>query len=157
MKGPRMSLNGKAVAIPLAPRGSEDSEFSKPKAALEEAGAQVVVVGLEEGQGETSEHDLEPVDKTVAQASAEDFDLLVIPGGTVGADKFRLVSGAIALANAFGEAGKPVVAICRAPWLLIEAGLAKGRRLTSFKSLRTDLENAGAIWVDQPVVEDMVS
>lgn len=157
MKGPRMSLNGKAVAILLAPRGSEDSEFSKPKAALEEAGAQVVVVGLEEGQGETSEHDLDPVDKTVAQASAEDFDLLVIPGGTVGADKFRLVSGAIALANAFGEAGKPVAAICRAPWLLIEAGLAKGRRLTSFKSLRTDLENAGAIWVDQPVVEDMVS
>lgn len=152
-----MSLNGKAVAILLAPRGSEDSEFSKPKAALEEAGAQVVVVGLEEGQGETSEHDLDPVDKTVAQASAEDFDLLVIPGGTVGADKFRLVSGAIALANAFGEAGKPVAAICRAPWLLIEAGLAKGRRLTSFKSLRTDLENAGAIWVDQPVVEDMVS
>lgn len=145
MKGPRMSLNGKAVAILLAPRGSEDSEFSKPKAALEEAGAQVVVVGLEEGQGETSEHDLDPVDKTVAQASAEDFDLLVIPGGTVGADKFRLVSGAIALANAFGEAGKPVAAICRAPWLLIEAGLAKGRRLTSFKSLRTDLENAGAI------------
>ena len=154
-----MSLNGKTVAILLAPRGNEDAEFSRPKAALEEAGAKVIVVGLEAGEGQTFENDLDPVskypvDKIVEDVNAEDFDLLIVPGGTVGADKFRMDSKTIALANAFGEAGKPVAAICHAPWLLIEAGLANGRRLTSFKSLRTDLENAGAIWVDQEVVED---
>lgn len=154
-----MSLSGKTVAILLAPRGNEDAEFSKPKAALEEAGATVVVVGLESGEGETFENDLDPVakypiDKTLDEVNADDFDLLVVPGGTVGADKFRLDSKTIAFANAFGDQGKPVAAICHAPWLLIEAGLAKGRRLTSFKSLRTDLENAGAIWVDVEVAED---
>lgn len=154
-----MSLNGKTVAILLAPRGSEDAEFTKPKAALEAAGAKVVVVGMEAGEGETFANDLNPVakypiDATLDDVSAEDFDLLVVPGGTVGADKFRLDSKTIAFTNAFGDLGKPVAAICHAPWLLIEAGLAKGRRLTSYKSLRTDLENAGAIWVDVEVAED---
>ena len=154
-----MSLKDKTAAILLAPRGSEDSEFHTPKKALEEAGVRVVVVGLEEGDGQTFKNDLDPVarynvDKVASEAAAEDYDLLIIPGGTVGADKFRSEAAAIALTNAFGEAGKPVAAICHAPWLLIEAGLVKGRRLTSFKSLRTDLENAGGIWVDAAVVED---
>ena len=154
-----MSLSGKTVAILLAPRGNEDAEFSEPKKALEEAGAKVVVVGLEAGEGETFKNDLDPVakykvDKTLDEVKAEDFDLLVVPGGTVGADKFRAEAKVIAFANAFGNSSKPVAAICHAPWLLIEAGLVKGRRLTSFKSLRTDLENAGAIWVDVEVSED---
>lgn len=152
-------LNDKTVAILLAPRGTEDPEFTQPKAALEQAGAKVVVVGLEAGEGQTFKNDLDPagryrIDKTLNEVSADQFDLLVVPGGTVGADKFRLDSKAIAFANAFGDQGKPVAAICHAPWLLIEAGLVKGRRVTSYRSLRTDLANAGAIWVDQEVCED---
>ena len=154
-----MSLSDKTVAILLAPRGNEDSEFAKPKKALEEAGAKVVLIGMEAGEGETFEGDLDPVtkypvDKLVGEVSADDFDLLVIPGGTVGADKFRSDEKVVAFTKAFAAQDKAIAAICHAPWLLVEAGLVQGKTLTSFASLQTDIKNAGGNWVDKEVVED---
>ena len=152
-----MAIGDKTVAILLAPRGNEDPEFIKPYEALKAAGAKLVVVGLEAGEGETVNNDLDPgnkyaIDKTVDQVSVGEFDLLIVPGGTVGADTFRADEKVVALAKAFGDEGKTVAAICHAPWLLIEAELVKGKTLTSFPSLKTDLKNAGATWVDQEVV-----
>lgn len=153
-----MTLQGKKVAILIAPRGTEDPEFAKPKAAVEKAGAEVVVLGLEEGKAETVNNDLDsgskyPVDKLVDTVSASDFDGLVVPGGTVGADKLRASKAAVALVGAMLDSGKPVAVICHGPWTVVEAGKAKGRTLTSFPTLRTDIENAGGTWVDQQVVE----
>lgn len=154
-----MKLDGKKVAILIAPRGSEDSEFAKPKEALEKAGAHVTVVGLEKGKAKTVKNDIDPaaeydVDQTVDAVSAEDFDAVVIPGGTVGADKLRGDEKTVAFVRDFFEQGKPVAAICHGPWVLAEADVIEGRELTSFKSLRTDLINAGADWVDEEVVVD---
>lgn len=154
-----MSLHGKHVAILIAPRGTEDSEFTQPRQALEQAGAKVTVLGLEDGQAQTVSNDLDPagqhaVDALVEAATAEDFDAIVIPGGTVGADKLRAQDKVTALVKAIAASGKPVAAICHGPWVLIEAGVAKGRTLTSFPSLKTDLTNAGAHWVDKAVVID---
>ena len=153
-----MALSDKTIAILLAPRGNEEPEFAKPRDALVEAGATVVVVGLEPGEGETFNNDLDPggkypVDKTLDQVSADEFDLLVVPGGTVGADTFRAEAKVVAFAKAFAEQGKPIAAICHAPWLLIEAGVVDGKTLTSFPSLKTDITNAGGTWVDKEVVE----
>jgi len=153
-----MTLDGKKIAILIAPRGTEDPEFSKPKAAVEKAGGEVVVLGLEEGKAETVNNDLDSaskyeVDRTVDSVSASEFDGLVVPGGTVGADKLRASKAAVALVGAMLDAGKPVAVICHGPWAVVEAGKAKGRTLTSFPTLQTDLENAGATWVDQEVVE----
>lgn len=154
-----MDVNGKKVAILIAPRGTEESEFAQPKAALEAAGAAVTVVGLETGKARTVKSDLDPagehaVDRTAAEVSADDFDAVVVPGGTVGADKLRADEKAVAFVRAFAEAGKPVAAICHGPWVLAEADVVEGRRLTSYPSLRTDLENAGAEWTDAAVVVD---
>ena len=154
-----MSLKGKHVAILIAPRGTEDSEFIQPLKALEKAGASVTVLGLENGKAETFENDLDPVgkhavDKLVEAVSAEDFDAIVIPGGTVGADKLRAETQVTALVKAFASSGKPVAAICHGPWVLIEAGVAQGRTLTSFPSLKTDITNAGGHWVDKEVAID---
>lgn len=154
-----MAVSDKSVAILLAPRGNEDSEFSKPKKALEDAGAKVTVVGMEAGEGETFENDLDPVakyrvDKLASEVEAKDFDLLVIPGGTVGADKFRADEAVVGFTKAFADQGKTIAAICHAPWLLVEAGLVKGKTLTSFASVQTDISNAGGTWVDKEVVED---
>jgi len=152
-----MSLEGKKVAVLIAPRGTEDPEFAKPKAAVEKAGGEVVVIGLEDGKAETVNQDLDSgskykVDTVVDQVSASDYDALVVPGGTVGADKLRASKAAVALVGAMLDAGKPVAVICHGPWVVIEAGRAEGRTLTSFPTLRTDIENAGGTWVDREVV-----
>lgn len=154
-----MNLTGKNIAILIAPRGTEDPEFTKPKAAVTEAGATVTVISLEPNEAKTVNHDLEPassypVDKTIDQVSASAFDGLVIPGGCVGADKLRGSKAVVQFVHDFFAQGKPVGAICHAPWALVEAGVVKGRKLTSFPTLRTDIGNAGGAWVDQEVVVD---
>lgn len=154
-----MSLNNRSIALLIAPRGTEEPEFVKPKQALEQAGAKVTVIGLEGGMAKTNNNDLDPggsyqVDKSFADVSAADFDGLVIPGGSVGADKLRGSDEAVAFVRAFFEAGKPVGAICHAPWLLVEADVLDGRTLTSFATVKTDIENAGGTWVDEEVVVD---
>ena len=150
-------LDGVRVAI-LATDGFEQSELFEPKKALEEAGATVSVVSLEPGEikgwnhtnwGETIE-----VDLTVGEARAEDFDALQLPGGVMNPDKLRMNEQAVNFVKAFFDAGKPVGAICHAPWTLIEAGVVSGRTVTSYASIRKDLENAGAKWVDREVVTD---
>ena len=154
-----MSLNGKKIAILIAPRGTEDPEFAKPKAAVEAAGGVVTVVGLEAGEAKTVNHDLDPgstyqVDKAIEDVSVADFDALLIPGGCVGADKLRGSDKVVTLVKGFFDAGKPAGVICHAPWTLIEAGVVKGRTLTSYPTLQTDIENAGGTWVDREVVVD---
>lgn len=152
------SLQGKAVAI-LAADGVEKVELEQPRAALSQEGAQVEVVSLKPGEIQARNHDLEPagkfgVDRAVSDASVDDFDALVLPGGTVNPDKLRLDDSAVAFVRDFVESGKPVAAICHGPWTLVEAGVVEGRTLTSYPSIRTDLRNAGANVVDEEVVVD---
>ncbi len=154
-----MTLEGKTIAILIAPRGTEDPEFAKPKAAIEEAGGTVTVISLEKGEAKTNNQDLDPgstypIDRAIGDVSAADFDALVIPGGCVGADKLRASDAVVDFVRDFFEQEKPVAAICHAPWVLIEADVVEGRTLTSFPSLRTDIENAGGDWVDREVVVD---
>ena len=154
-----MKLDGKKIAILIAPRGTEDPEFAKPKAAVEAAGGAVTVVSLQAGDAQTVNNDLDPastypVDKTVGEVSADQFNGLILPGGCVGADKLRSSDAVVTFVKAFFDAGKPVAVICHAPWTLIEAGVVKGRTLTSYPTLQTDIENAGGTWVDREVVVD---
>lgn len=154
-----MTLSGKTIAILIAPRGTEDPEFAKPKAAVEAAGGTVTVISLETGEAQTVNNDLDPgssytVDKAIGDIAAADFDGLIIPGGTVGADKLRGSDAVVAFVRDFFAAGKPVAAICHAPWTLIEADQLQGRTLTSYPTLATDIRNAGGSWVDQEVVVD---
>ena len=150
-------LSNVAVAI-LATDGFEQAELLEPKKALEEAGATVHVVSPESGQIKGWDEDdwgqSVPVDKALADADAADYAALVLPGGQINPDTLRINDDALDFVRAFASAGKPVAAICHAPWLVVEAGLAKGRRMTSFKSIRTDLRNAGATVVDESVVRD---
>lgn len=150
-------LNGKKVAI-LATNGFEQVELFEPKKALEEAGAEVSIVSLESGEikgwDKTDWGKSIKVDLTVDQADADDFDALQLPGGVMNPDKLRMNDKAVNFVKSFFTAGKPVAAICHAPWTLIEADVVKGKTLTSWASLQTDLENAGAKWVDQEVVVD---
>ncbi len=151
-------LNGKKVAI-LAADGVEKVELEQPRAALEEAGATVELLSLKSGEIQARNHDLEPagtfpVDREVSQVSVDDYDGLILPGGTVNPDKLRLDSSAVSFVRDFVDSGKPVAAICHGPWTLVEAGVAKGRTLTSYPSIRTDLRNAGANVVDEEVVVD---
>lgn len=151
-------LQGKRIAI-LAADGVEKAELEQPRAALLQAGAQVEVVSLRSGEIQAREHDLDPagrfaVDRAVADASVGEFDGLVLPGGTVNPDKLRSDSAAVSFVRDFVESGKPVAAICHGPWTLVEAGVVKGRTLTSYRSIRTDLRNAGANIVDEEVVVD---
>ena len=152
-------LSGKTVAI-LAADGFEQAELFTPKAELEKAGAKTVVVSLEPGTIQGFDHDTPdktcPVDKTLSDVSPDQFDALMLPGGVANPDKTRTLPQVQAFVRAFFDAGKPVGAICHAPWVLIDAGVAKGRKLTSFKSIRTDLKNAGAEVVDAEVVVDGV-
>ena len=152
-------LEGRKVALLIAPEGTEEAEFSEPKKALEAAGATVHVVSSQTGEVKTVNHDLEPggsytADQSFDDVSASDYDALVIPGGTVGADKLRGTPEAVTFIHGFFEQGKPVGAICHAPWTLIEAGVVEGRTLTSYPTLQTDLRNAGATWKDEEVVTD---
>ncbi|SMF94379.1 protease I [Methylomagnum ishizawai] len=148
---------GKKVAI-LVESGFEQSELIEPRRALEQAGAEASVVSPTAGRvkawhaadwGENV-----PVDVPLAQASPDQFDALLLPGGVINPDKLRMNPEAVAFVHGFFDAGKPVAAICHGPWTLIDAGVVRGRRLTSWPSLKRDLQNAGAEWVDQAVVVD---
>jgi len=152
------SLQGKKVAV-LAADGVEKVEFETPRAQLTENGAHVALLSLKTGDIQARNHDLEPagtirVDQAVSEASVDDFDALVLPGGTVNPDKLRLDESAVAFVRDFVNSGKPVAAICHGPWTLVEAGVVAGRTMTSYPSIRTDLRNAGATVVDEEVVVD---
>lgn len=142
----------------MATDGFEQSELQVPLEKLKEAGADVRIASLKEGQikgwDEDDWGDKVDVDLLIANARADDFDALVLPGGQINPDLLRVDEKAIALIQAFAEAEKPVAAICHAPWLLVEAGLAKGRNMTSYKSIRTDVANGGAQVCDKEVVID---
>lgn len=148
-------LNGLKVAI-LATDGFEQSELLKPKQALKEAGAEVSIVSLKTGEikgwNENNWGETVAVDLTLENAKAEDFDALQLPGGVINPDKLRMEKSAVDFIKSFANAGKPIAAICHAPWTLIEAKIVSGVKVTSWSSLRTDLENAGAIWEDKEVV-----
>ncbi len=150
-------LSGKRVAV-LATDGVEQVELDEPWQALVEAGAEPTLVGLAAGTITAFQH-IEPgatrtVDVPLADADPDGYDALVLPGGVVNGDFVRADPDAVAFVSAFFDAGKPVAAICHAPWVLIEAGVVRGRRMTSWPSLQTDLRNAGADWVDEEVVVD---
>jgi protease I len=152
-------LQGRKVAILLAPVGSEQVEFTEPKKAVEEAGASVDVVGIEAGDAQTMNSDVNPgetftVEKTFSEVSADDYDALIVPGGTVGADNLRGSEEAVSFIHGFFEQAKPVGVICHGPWTLVEADVVKGRTLTSYPTLQTDIRNAGGTWVDEEVVTD---
>jgi protease I len=150
-------LNGKRIAV-LATDMFEQVELVKPRTALDDAGAETELVSLEEGEIQGFNHydkaDTFPVDKAVADVSADDYDALLLPGGVGNPDTLRMDEDAVAFVRSFVDAGKPVAAICHAPWMLVEAGVVRGRTLTSFPSIKTDVKNAGGNWVDQEVVLD---
>jgi protease I len=150
-------LTGRTVAFLTSEHGVEEPELTTPWQAVVDEGGTPVLVSAKPGTVSAVNNDLDPggdypVDRTTDQVSADDFDALVIPGGTVNADTLRVDEGAQGLVKAFVGAGKPVAAICHGPWTLIEAGVVDGVRLTSYPSLATDLRNAGAEWVDEEVV-----
>jgi len=150
-------LNEKKVAI-LVANGFEQSELSEPKQALEEAGAETQIVSpvkdQVKGWKEKDWGDAFPVDVPLERANAEDYDALLLPGGVMNPDKLRLQPKALEFIRAFFDSGKPVAAICHGPWTLIDAAVAKGRRMTSYPSIKQDLINAGVDWVDEEVVVD---
>jgi protease I len=150
-------LNGMKVAV-LATDGVEQVELDRPWQALEEAGAEPELVSLESGTITAYDHidkgGTRNVDAMVSSADPDLYGALVLPGGVINGDFVRADSDAVAFVTSFFDAGKPVAAICHAPWVLIEAGVVKGRRMTSWPSLQTDLRNAGAEWVDEEVVVD---
>jgi protease I len=152
-------LQGKKVAF-LATDTYEESELKKPWQALEEAGAQLELVSIKEGEiTALDEQELKPgathpVDKLASVARAVDYDALVLPGGVGNPDKLRGDPDAVEFVRAFFEAGKPVGAICHGPWTIVEADVVRGRTLTSFPSIKTDIRNAGGSWVDEEVHVD---
>jgi protease I len=150
-------LDGKRIAF-LATDGVEQVELTEPRKAVEREGAETDLVSLEDGEIQGFEHldkgDTFKVDRAVADADASDYDGLVLPGGVANPDRLRTDDDAVAFVRAFFEAGKPVGAICHAPWTLIEADVVRGLEVTSWPSLKTDLKNAGASWVDKEVVVD---
>ena len=151
------SLDGMKVAI-LVSDGFEQVEMTDPRKALDAAGAQTQLVSPIDGSVRGWHHhdqaDSFAVDVPLQSASAEDFDALLLPGGVVNPDALRIDEKAVAFVRAFVEAGKPIAAICHGPWTLIDAGGVQGRHMTSWPSLRADLQNAGATWSDQDVVVD---
>jgi protease I len=154
-------LNGIRVAV-LATQGFEQVELTKPKAALEEAGAKVDVIspksgiksGKIKGWNMTDWGDSVKVDVELSEAKESNYDALLLPGGVMNPDKLRMDHQAVAFVKSFFTANKPVAAICHGPWTLIEADVVRGRTMTSWPSLQTDLRNAGVKWVDQEVAED---
>lgn len=151
------NLERKTVAI-LATNGFEESELSEPKKALEDAGADVHIVSLESGEikgwKDGNWSNSYKVDKTLDEVSHTNYNALMLPGGLINPDTLRRSEKAVSFVKSFFENKKPVAAICHAPWLLAEADVLKGRKVTSFNSIKTDIENAGAHWVDQEVVVD---
>jgi protease I len=150
-------LDGMKVAV-LATDGVEQVELERPWHTLEEAGAEPVLVSLDSGTITAYQHiekgDTKRVDAVVSSADPDDYAALVLPGGVINGDFVRADGDAVAFVSAFFDAAKPVAAICHAPWVLAEADVVRGRRMTSWPSLRTDLRNAGADWVDEEVVVD---
>ncbi len=150
-------LSGKKVAI-LVAHGFEQVELTEPRQALEEAGAETHIVSPADGRVKGWEHDHWSdefdVDMPLSEAREPGYDALVLPGGQMNPDNLRADEDAVAFARSFFDAHKPVAAICHGPWLLVEAGVVEGRRMTSYHSIRTDLQNAGAEWVDEEVVVD---
>jgi protease I len=150
-------LQGRKVAF-LATDGVEQIEYTEPRKAIEQAGATAQLVSLEPGEIQGFNHldkgDRFPVDVEVAKASADDYDGLVLPGGVANPDFLRANPDAVQFVRSFFEAGKPVASICHGAWTLVEAGVVKGRTLTSWPSIRTDIENAGGTWVDEEVHVD---
>jgi protease I len=150
-------LDGKKVAI-LVADGFEQVELTEPRKALEEAGAGTDLVSPEKGQVKAFQHDKPgdsfTVDVALDAATPDDYDALLLPGGVANPDKLRIDQRAVQFVKSFVDAGKPIAAICHGPWTLIEAGAVRGRTMTSWPSLQTDLRNAGANWVDQQVVTD---
>lgn len=150
-------LENKRVAI-LATDGFEQSELEEPLTALEEAGADVTIVSPKpdtiQGMQHADKGEVFDVDLPLDSANPDDFDALMLPGGLMNPDELRSNPAAVEFVRAFGAAGKPIAAICHGPWILIEAGLVRGRRLTSWPNIQTDVKNAGGEWVDEEVVVD---
>ncbi|HZD48957.1 MAG TPA: type 1 glutamine amidotransferase domain-containing protein [Silvibacterium sp.] len=150
-------LKGKKIAI-LATDGFEQVELDEPKKALEKAGATTEVISPKSGEIKgwkfTEWGDKVKVDKTLNEARPNDYDALVLPGGVMNPDHLRMEPKAVEFVKEFAQSGKPVAAICHGPWTLVEAGLVRGKTMTSWPSLKTDLKNAGANWVDEQVVAD---
>ncbi|MDZ8275569.1 type 1 glutamine amidotransferase domain-containing protein [Microbacterium aquimaris] len=147
------NIDGKKVAF-LLTDGFEDSELTSPWAAVTEAGATATLVSPAEGTVTGKNGHEQSVDLAVSDAGVDDFDALVLPGGVVNADHLRMDDRAVAFVRGFFDAHKPVSVICHGSWILAEAGVLEGRTLTSYPSLKTDLRNAGATWVDEEVVVD---
>jgi protease I len=153
-----VSLSGKKVAI-IATDGVEQVELEQPRQAVEQAGATTELLSIGEGEIQAMNRDIEPanrfvVDKLVSDASPGDYDGLILPGGTVNADRLRIDENVISFVQAYFNSGKPVGVICHGPWTLVEADLVRGRTLTSYPSVRTDIRNAGGEPVDREVVVD---
>lgn len=148
-----MDITGKTIAL-VATNEFEDDELTKPMEALQDAGATVHVVSEEEGEITGKNGTEVHVDVLVDEANSDDYDGLLIPGGVGNPDKLRMNDAAVGFVREFFDADKPVAAICHGPWLLIEADVVDGKKLTSWPSLETDLRNAGATWVDEEVVVD---
>jgi protease I len=151
-------LNGKTIAFLVAPEGIEQVELTDPWAAVENAGGSPKLLSIESGEVQAYHHldkgDTFAVDAVVGDADPASYDGLVLPGGVANPDALRMDEDAVSFVKEFVGAGKPVAAICHAPWTLAEADVVRGRRMTSWPSLQTDLRNAGADWVDEEVVVD---
>ena len=158
MAAQQAPLGGKQVAF-LTTDGVEEVEYTQPREAVEQAGAQVELISIRPGPIQAVRHDIDKastfdVDRQVIEANPTDYDALVLPGGVVNADRLRMDPDAVAFTLAFFAEAKPVAAICHGPWALVEADVVEGRTLTSYQSLRTDIVNAGGIWVDAEVSID---
>jgi protease I len=151
-------LQGKRIAFLMSNEGVEQVEFTEPRKAVEKAGAEVDVIATEAGEIQAVDHldksDTFQADKSTSEAKADDYDGVVLPGGVANPDNLRMDKDAVRFLREFFAAGKPVGAICHAPWMLVEADVVDGRKVTSFPSLQTDVRNAGGNWVDEEVVVD---
>jgi protease I len=151
-------IDGKKIAVLVANEGIEQVELTEPWTALEAAGARPELIAPDGGEVQAMNHldkaDTFPVDRPLAEASPDDYDALMLPGGVANPDALRTDPEAVSFTRAFFAAGKPVAAICHAPWTLVEADVVRGRTLTSWPSLQTDIRNAGGDWVDEQVVGD---
>jgi protease I len=153
----QQQLDGCRVAI-LVTDGFEQVEMTEPRKALDQAGAQTELIAPEKDQVQGMNHEEKgnkfPVDRQLESVSASEYDALVLPGGVANPDKLRTIPQAVQFVKAFAKAGKPIAAICHGPWMLVEADLVRGRKVTSWPSLQTDIRNAGGRWEDSEVVAD---